>query len=1059
MAFKTALPIGLSALLLLHAPLNYADVVTDGTVGDKVTLNGQSITIDQLLGMLKGGNLFHSFLIFDVNSGQTVTFTGADFIKNLIVRVTGDDVSHINGRLNSKVGQANFFLINPSGIVFGKGAAVNVPAGFHVSTADEIRLADGGVFSAAHPKTSVLTSGAPESFGFLGGNNAILKIDAANLEFKPGRRVSFIANNLQINNSEIIVEAGEIRLGAVGKSKLQVGIHSPSGANLRDTRFTGDMAIRNSYVSTEGNGGGLLSAQAGNLAIRDSWLTTANRGSRNNTKGVRIGVSGRFDLVRSSIDSSTFAEGDAGTIVIDAGTIRIDGDGGDDTAVQSNSYCAASAGGCGGNAGDVKVEAQGGLTVTNGGFIGSSTETQGNAGTVTVGANNLTVDGKGYYAGIGSSSSCPHPGAGCGGHAGDVNVNVRQGLSVLNGGEIGSWTATEGHAGDVNVEAGDIVVDGKEFYASIYSTSDCGKNHAPCGGAAGDVNVTAHGDLHLLREGNIESSTHTSGNAGNISVRANNISIDGKNYGTGIFSESFCRDASRGCGGDAGKIDVAAKNGLTLLNRGQIAASTYTSGNANKITVRAGNINIDGKGRLAGIYSISFCGNAFAACGDASHITVYAAQALNIFNRGEISSSTFTRGNAGNVNVTAKSITIDGNRLFTGIFSQSYRDGPSAYVGGNAGNVNVTAYNSLNLRDGGLISSGTDTAGQAGDITLKVGTTLNISAGGNITTSTDGGGNAGKITLQAGHVNIDGQGNSDTGLFSRAGDRSRGRVGNIAVDAGTLLIADSGQISIESDAQSSPLNAATAPNPAVTIHAGSVTLSHGGKINASSKNKVAASAIHIAAGNLTLNNAEITTAAENADGGPITIQSGLTQLTDSRITTSVSGDGNGGNISIAGKTLILDGGFIQANAAGENTTGGDINIGVETLIASREQLQTGGNRPAEFKPGFNVIQAASPDGVNGNINVTSPQLNINGQMLPLRSEFLAAPDLDGDSCTAGQGSKLLRAGHGGLPASPENGVAIPDEASGVFEAQRNAAVDETPADPRPLPCQRGQSAW
>jgi hypothetical protein len=78
-------------------------IVTDGTVGLKVSLSGGEIKIGADLGARRGDNLFHSFEKFGIAIGQTATFTGSGDIKNVISRVTGGEISNIDGRLTSTV--------------------------------------------------------------------------------------------------------------------------------------------------------------------------------------------------------------------------------------------------------------------------------------------------------------------------------------------------------------------------------------------------------------------------------------------------------------------------------------------------------------------------------------------------------------------------------------------------------------------------------------------------------------------------------------------------------------------------------------------------------------------------------------------------------------------------------------------------------------------------------------------------------------------------------------------------------------------------------------------
>lgn len=126
--------------------------------------------IPQSLGALVGNNLFHSFSTFNIDSGQSATFTTTTpSIGNVISRVTGGNPSEINGqlKLTSASGAPNFFFINPAGVAFGAGGSVDMPGAFYVSTADYVKFVNGDKFYADLSRTSALSSAAPEAFGFL----------------------------------------------------------------------------------------------------------------------------------------------------------------------------------------------------------------------------------------------------------------------------------------------------------------------------------------------------------------------------------------------------------------------------------------------------------------------------------------------------------------------------------------------------------------------------------------------------------------------------------------------------------------------------------------------------------------------------------------------------------------------------------------------------------------------------------------------------------------------------------------------------------------------------
>jgi filamentous hemagglutinin family protein len=60
---------------------------------------------------------------FSIGSNETVNFNQPSASSATLNRVIGNETSVINGALNAN---GNVFIVNPSGVLFGKGAAVNV---------------------------------------------------------------------------------------------------------------------------------------------------------------------------------------------------------------------------------------------------------------------------------------------------------------------------------------------------------------------------------------------------------------------------------------------------------------------------------------------------------------------------------------------------------------------------------------------------------------------------------------------------------------------------------------------------------------------------------------------------------------------------------------------------------------------------------------------------------------------------------------------------------------------------------------------------------------------
>src|SRR3954471_14290593 len=187
----------LLAALLATGPVQ-AQIVTDGSVGPKVSLRGGEIEIGANLGTQTGDNLFHSFEKFGIATGQTAIFTGPGTIKNVISRVTGGEISNIDGKLASRVGQADLYFLNPAGVMFGPNAQLDVPGSFHVSTAHELRFADGARFSALDKTGSGLTVAPPEAFGFLDRPPGRITVNQSELRLAPGKTFSLVGGDIDI---------------------------------------------------------------------------------------------------------------------------------------------------------------------------------------------------------------------------------------------------------------------------------------------------------------------------------------------------------------------------------------------------------------------------------------------------------------------------------------------------------------------------------------------------------------------------------------------------------------------------------------------------------------------------------------------------------------------------------------------------------------------------------------------------------------------------------------------------------------------------------------------
>ncbi|HAA28965.1 MAG TPA: filamentous hemagglutinin, partial [Cyanobacteria bacterium UBA8553] len=145
-------------LLLLFYYLHFqgrasAQLTPDSTLGGESSIITPGVIINRQPadridgGASRGANLFHSFREFNIGAGREVYFANPAGIENILTRVTGSTRSEILGTLGVS-GNANLFLINPNGIVFGSNARLDMRGSFLASTASSFKFADGIEFSA-----------------------------------------------------------------------------------------------------------------------------------------------------------------------------------------------------------------------------------------------------------------------------------------------------------------------------------------------------------------------------------------------------------------------------------------------------------------------------------------------------------------------------------------------------------------------------------------------------------------------------------------------------------------------------------------------------------------------------------------------------------------------------------------------------------------------------------------------------------------------------------------------------------------------------------------------
>jgi len=236
------LAISLSSPFLQPLPA-LAQLIPDNSLGTESSVVNLDRLVDGLPadliegGAARGGNLFHSFQEFNVATGQSVYFANPIDIENILTRVTGGNLSNIDGLLGV-AGAANLFLLNPNGVIFGPNARLDINGSFLTSTGSSFTFADGSEFSATPTGEELLSVSVPLGVQF---NNPQGDITSAGT-LSTGQDLTLLGNTVNLAGQ---VSAGhDLTLRAADTVQIRDGAAQPFVAAARnDLLVQGNQAV------------------------------------------------------------------------------------------------------------------------------------------------------------------------------------------------------------------------------------------------------------------------------------------------------------------------------------------------------------------------------------------------------------------------------------------------------------------------------------------------------------------------------------------------------------------------------------------------------------------------------------------------------------------------------------------------------------------------------------------------------------------------------------------------------------------------------------------------
>ncbi|MDM8568545.1 filamentous hemagglutinin N-terminal domain-containing protein [Thiotrichales bacterium HSG1] len=696
--------------LLFSALSSNSEVITDGTLGQNINLSGPDFQITSDLGQQHGGNLFHSFQDFNLNSAESATFSGPNSIQNILSRVTGGNPSNIDGLIRSTIPNANVYFLNPYGIMFGSNARLDVQGSFHASTADYLKLGENGRFDVRNPNNSLLTVAPVEAFGFINSSAPITisgygKTDSEVDNLSSNHDLSFIGGEITIKNGTFTAtfdrrgRESATRLPLISAPNINlIGVNSNGEVSDFDTKSFSKLA---------------------NISIQENSLLQGNVTIRGE----------KFLLDNSSIEVNDLT----GDTDIQAKNVLLD-----NANLKFTNKTAA-------KGSDIKIQATESINITDSN-INSKNYSSGNGGDVILNANQ-EVDLTDTALMINSESQQIDAGK-----SGVLTITAKD--IIISGNSINMGVLGKGDGGNITFTADKSInlIDNVHIYVDAYLGS----------GDGGEINFTSK-DVKLLDGAFIDGRTkNVGGNAGNININASgNVTIsgasqEGKGRPSAIMSGSFMSGAlqlSNGVqGGDGGNITIKADNLLLkdggMINSNSSAVHTNRSGDTGKITIQ-----VNKETKLSGVNpygetEYDFGSGIYAKTigigdnnGQSGQIDLQTGN-LIIEQGAVIKTDTNSATKGGDINIVARDnilITGDASNIVlkkpgrnqvlylsgfapeeynvsnSGIYSRSNGDVSDS---GNSGSINITA-KSLTVKNNGTISTSSKGNGQAGNITIS----------------------------------------------------------------------------------------------------------------------------------------------------------------------------------------------------------------------------------------------------------------------------------------------------------------------------------------------------